>query len=91
MTNSITYPANANEFVTPVTMVIRGNHCVVPDTTLAATVGAGNSAHFTSHFDIVVGRGPAAQHLTFTAGRTYVLAADVKAALVAASAPMTVI
>jgi hypothetical protein len=89
--NTVQYPAPIAEAPAPATLVVRGSTCAVSDANLAAAVGAGNSAHFTAAFDIVIGRGPASQHLHFAAGSTHVLAPEVKAALLAAGAPMTVL
>lgn len=87
---AVTYPATTESGGSAI-LEVRGNVGPVTDANIASIVGAGNSAHFNASFDLVLGFGPHTQHLHFVKGQTYVLAANVKAALLAASAPMTVI
>ncbi len=71
-----------------VQLVVRGNHGRIADAQVDAIAGAGNAYRFTTHYDIVL---PHVGHLHYTVGEVAVLPAEVKAALVAAGAPMTAV
>jgi hypothetical protein len=87
---SVTYPAPTGDFGDVATIVVNGNHVRVLDSAIAAAVGSGNAVTFTASFDLVMGLGSSVTHTHWSKGQTYVVNAATKAALVAASAPMTV-
>ena len=69
-------------------LMINGTVCPIPDTNIAAIVGANRSASFSGDFSFVL---PGAGLLSFRNGTTYPLPAAVLAALTAAHAPCTIL
>lgn len=89
--HTVTYPAATGDKGGPASLVRNGNLSATADTDLPTVVGAGLSGHFTAPFDLVMNWGSGPTHVHFNAGQTYVLSPQVKAVLLAASAPMTVV
>lgn len=87
---TVTFPAATGDFGDVATIVVNGNHVRVADSAIAGIVGSGNAVTFTASFDLVMGQGNGSTHTHWNKGQTYVVNAATKAALVAASAPMTV-